>query len=276
MKKTITVLLMATIAMFLTANRAHTYGAGAPSGKTGSPGDQGMSCNTAYCHNGPDATEQTITITSNEVEARVFEITIEVQSQTPFQYQKAGFQACVENQNNMNVGQISTIDNTTTKIVEQHYITHTSTGTAPSDVVGGTHHLWKFLWTAPQSFTGNATVYAASMLTNNDGDSSGDVLVKTSHTIDVGLGQQELEDKLSFTIYPNPASENISFDVSKYIGSNMKLELVDIKGASYTLHNGILNKMTIDYPIPSSLAKGMYVVHLSTPDGQVAQTVHIK
>lgn len=276
MKKTTTVLLLATIAMFLTANRAHTYEAGAPSGKTGSPGDQGMSCNTAYCHNGPDATEQTITISSNEVQDRVFEITIEVQSQTPFQYQKAGFQACVEDQNNMNIGQISTIDNTTTKIVEQHYITHTATGTAPSDVVSGTHHLWKFLWTAPQSFTGNATVYAASMLTNNDGDSSGDVHVQTSHTLDIGLGQQELEAKLSFTIYPNPASDNISFDVSKYIGSNIKLELVDLKGASYKIHEGILNNLAINYQIPSSLSKGMYVVHLSTLEGQMTQTVHLK
>lgn len=275
MKKTITVLAIASLAMLFTANRAHTYGSGAPAGKTGSPGDGGMSCNSAYCHSGPEATDETIVISSYEIGNRLFQITVEAKSSTPFQYQKAGFQACIEDGDGDKIGELATISSTTTKIVEQNYITHKGSGTAPSNEVFGSHHLWSFYWTAPEDFTGEAFVYAASMLTNANGEITGDVHVEGSYTIDVGLGQEELE-ALKMNVYPNPATEYIEIDVSGFVGEALLVELIDMKGSVKTLYDRLLEKDHIKYRIPPSQAEGIYLVNLTSSKANLSKSILLK
>lgn len=275
MKKTITVLAMTIVAMLFTANRAHTYESGAPAGQTGSPGDGGMSCNSAYCHNGPAATDEEVLISSSEVDNREYQIVVEAKSTTSAQYVKAGFQACVEDADGNKIGEIVITNSSTTKIVDQHYITHKTAGTQPSPEVFNSYHLWKFDWIAPAEFTGEATIYAASMLTNNNGDYTGDVHVLGSHTIDVGLGQEEvLEDK--FKVYPNPTSELIHIDLEGYLGEKVSVDLVDIKGSTKKLFEGVVENGVFEYQIPASISEGVYMLCLSSKEDKISTSIVIK
>ena len=53
MKYFATIFTLLVIVFMSTNDSAYTFSTGAPSGKTGSPGDEGISCNSTYCHSGP-------------------------------------------------------------------------------------------------------------------------------------------------------------------------------------------------------------------------------
>ena len=72
MKQLFTIIGISLAVFFSTGKHAHTNTAGAPAGKTGSPGDNNTTCNTAYCHSGPDATDQNLSITMVENSPREY------------------------------------------------------------------------------------------------------------------------------------------------------------------------------------------------------------
>ena len=271
MKQAILFLGILTAVFFTVGNKAHTNQTGAQAGSTGSPGDQGAGC-TGYCHSGPEVTGETLEINVQPNLIQEFTITIESIGSTPGEYTKAGFQACVEDGVGNKLGEVSLIELSATKIVDIDYITHTIYGTAPSDMVFGSHHQWYFNWTPPVGYYGEATVYATSMLTNNNGENNGDVFVSNSHTIMVGVGLEELND-FEFTAFPNPTAEQITLQWKESPGENANIYLSDAKGAISTLIKGDLNQNEYTFSIPSHLAKGIYTLNVASKKGQSSKRI---
>ena len=261
MKQLFTILGIALTAYLDRQKNAHSYQGGAPAGKTGSPGDGGNTCNTSYCHSGPSATDQFITISMQENAPREYTILIEAQSATPFQYTKAGFQACIENGAGVKIGELSTISNTLTKIIFQNYITHKTAGTALNENLVSTHHAWEFNWTASDDFVGEATVYAAVMLTNNNGNNAGDVHIASNYAFNVGVGLDEV-NSFDFSVYPNPVAEQINLVFEATLEESTRISLMDMKGSEIVLFEGFLNQKEYSFVLPSMMAPGVYALRI--------------
>ena len=262
------IILGITTALFLGfGDNAHTSTSGAPAGHSGSLGDQGAGCNTSYCHSGPSAALETLGISVLPNLVSEFAITIETLGTTFGQYSKAGFQACVEDGEGNKIGEVSLIDPTTTKIVGIDYVTQTSAGTAPSEIVFQSHHLWSFNWIPPVGYSGEATVYATSMLTNNNVENNGDVFISNSYPFMVGVGLEELND-FEFSAFPNPTTEQITLQWKESPGEKTNVYLCDVKGAITTLVNGNLNQNEYTFSVPPYLAKGIYTLNVDSKKGQ--------
>ena len=263
MKQVITILGILAAVFLTTGNLAHTNVTGAPAGKTGSPGDAGSSCDNPYCHgygsqNSGEYVEILVTLPLSSTDA--YRVTVVAANSGSFQYEKAGFQACVEDAAGNKIGQIAIVDPTLTQIVEQDYITHTSLGTAPSSQSVNSNHMWEFDWMPPANFDGEeATIYAASMLTNNNGMSSGDVHVTTNYTFNVGFALDEA-DAIGFSVYPNPVEDEIHIFFGEALDENIAIILYDLKGAEVVLFEGKFNQKEYSMMLPSNLAKGIYTL----------------
>jgi hypothetical protein len=204
---------------------------------------------------------------------REYTISIEAKSNTPNQYSKAGFQACVEDASGTKIGALATLSDELTKIIGGgSHITHKSSGTAASPEVSGTHHSWSFNWSAPADFNGEATVYAAAMLTNANGQNNGDTQVTNSYAFNVGLGLETV-NAFDFSVFPNPASAQLNLNLKSIPGENTSISLCDAKGAFTTLISGNLTQKSYAFSLPEYLAKGMYTLTISSPKGQTSKKV---
>ena len=194
-------------------------------------------------------------------------IRVIAKSATPGQYEKVGFQACVEDENGNKIGELSVSNISLTKIVGQDYITHKALGTAPSSEVSGDYHIWDFNWTAPEGFDGEVTVYVASMFTNNNGAYTGDVHVTTNHTFNVSVGIEEL-NSFDFSVYPNPVAEQINMICKKPFGENTRISLIDLKGAEVVLFAGDMHQR--------EYSNGIYTLNIQSKNGRSSQQIVIQ
>lgn len=178
MKNYLFILSGIAIVFFLLTSETE-YGNGSPGGKTGSPGDGGSTC--TECHGGV-ATTQTGWITSN----------IPAEGYTPGQTYvitatgthngvvKFGFEATAENATGVKIGTLAITNTTETKLANgNHSVTHKNGGTTPS----GNTKSWSFNWTAPATGTGTVGFYSAFNAANGNGNTSGDVIYKSSLTV---------------------------------------------------------------------------------------------
>jgi hypothetical protein len=152
-------------------NRAHTSSAGAPAGRTGSPGD-GANC--TGCHAGSPVTQAGL-ITSNipaggYTPGQTYQITGTVTSPGRTKF---GFQISPQSPSGTLLGTLVNATPSLTQIIGNNkYITHTAAGNQGSNG----SHTWTFNWTAPAAGTGNVTFYGAFNATNNNSSSSGDII----------------------------------------------------------------------------------------------------
>ena len=107
MKYLVTIFALLTVVYLNTTDKAHSFSTGAPAAKTGSPGDEGSSCNSSYCHSGPAAgSGENIDISVLEPsDQEPYRISIEVSNTGGMEYEKVGFQACVEDDFGNKIGE---------------------------------------------------------------------------------------------------------------------------------------------------------------------------
>jgi len=272
MKQAILFLGILTAVFFTVGNnKAHTNGSGAPVGNVGS---LASSCG-GYCHGSGSVaiTDQNLTMGVNYFEADgSYSIWIEAQGSEPGQYEKVGFQACIENTQGDIIGDLVVTNSDYTKIVGQDYITHTSAGTAASPFVFGSHQSWGFKWFPPADYQGEAILYVASIFSNNDGTNGGDTYVGANQTFNVGVGLEELND-FEFTAFPNPTTEQITLEWKENPGENANIYLCDAKGAISTLIKGNLNQNEYTFSVPSHLARGIYTLNVSSKKGKSSKRI---
>ena len=280
MKQGLTIFGIAAAVFFTTGNLAHTNVTGAPPGATGSLGD-GSSCNSAYCHgyssqNSGEYVEILVALPLSPTDA--YRVTVTAANTGSFQYEKAGFQACVEDASGNKIGQIAIVDPMLTQFAEgqEEYVTHTELGTAPSSQSVNSSHLWEFDWTPPAGFEGEeVTIYAASMLTNNNNENDGDVHVTDSYTFNVGFALDETQ-AIDFSVYPNPVDDKIHISFGEVPDENIAIILYDLKGAEVVLFEGKFNQKEYSMILPSALANGIYTLSVYSDNTHSSQKIFIQ
>ena len=277
MKYFATIFTLLVIVFMSTKDSAYTYSTGAPAGKTGSPGDEGISCNSTYCHSGPAAgSGENIAISVLQpLDQGLYRISIEVTNTGGMQYEKVGFQACVEDNFGNKIGEISLVDPTRTKFPNGNsdYITHTFTGTAPSDNFS---HLWEFDWTPPTNFEGQAAnVYVASILSNNNNQNNGDVHVTNHHTFNVSVSIEET-GLFDFSVYPNPVKDEIHISFSQNQQEDLVIVLYDFKGSETILFDGKWNQNVESIVLPSHISNGFYTLEVRSIYGRSTEMLAIQ
>lgn len=215
-------------------NNAHTNGSGAPSGRTGSPGD-GATCNTGSCHPSTQPTDQVATITSDVpvggyVPGTTYNITATASKAGVSEF---GFQLSPQNASGTKLGSFVTplpagtqFANPNTGMANK-YLTHTGSGTAGTDT-----KTWTVQWTAPAQGTGTVTFYGAFNFTNSNNNSSGDVIKTTSLDIteNTSIGIDETVVHGGFDVFPNPANDIINVSFYLYEMASVSAEIFDING----------------------------------------------
>jgi hypothetical protein len=277
MKQLATIFTLFAIAFLSTKDNAHTFSTGAPAANTASPGDDGATCNTAYCHSGPAAgSGENIAISVlKPLDQGPYRISIEVSNTGGMQYEKVGFQACVEDNLGAKIGEISLVDPIRTKFPNGNsdYVTHTLAGSAPSD---NFLHFWEFDWTPPVNFEGQAAnVYVASILSNNNNQNNGDVYVANHHTFNVSVSIEE-PGLFDFSVYPNPAKDEIHISFSQKQQEDLVILLYDFKGSETVLFDGKWNQNAESIVLPIHISSGLYTLEVRSIYGRSTEVLAIQ
>jgi len=277
MKHFATIFTLLVIAFLSINDSAYTFSTGAPAGKTGSPGDEGISCNSTYCHSGPAAgSGENIAISVIQPLGQdSYRISIEVSNTGGMQYDKVGFQACVEDNLGAKIGEISLVDPIRTKFPNGNsdYVTHTLAGSAPSD---NFLHFWEFDWTPPVNFEGQAAnVYVASILSNNNNQNNGDVYVANHHTFNVSVSIEE-PGLFDFSVYPNPAKDEIHISFSQKQQEDLVILLYDFKGSETVLFDGKWNQNAESIVLPIHISSGLYTLEVRSIYGRSTEVLAIQ
>ena len=217
------------------ANTASTNSNGAPQAHTGSIGDGQNTCSS--CHNvnvmGFSPTHS-LTINSSidqyYIPGSTFYFTVSAMGAGIDEF---GFQACFENDEGDKVGEIILADPLQTQILSGgDYITHTASGTAGLGV-----KTWDFYWSVPIDLEGNASLFVSALLSNNNGQNTGDKVLYTSETFSqatmgctdsLALNYNSLavsDDASCFYSLTSLSPLSISYDTLTIIGDVFDTEL---------------------------------------------------
>ena len=157
-------------------NQSISNNGGAPAGRTGSPGDGGLTCAISGCHlPGPAPAAMAGWITSNipgtgYVPGSTYTITA---TATRPGHVEFGFEISPQNAIGTLLGTLVVTNTIEMQLVGANkYITHKLAGTSAP---GGTK-TWNFNWIAPAAGTGNVTFYGAFNASNNNNSNTGDTI----------------------------------------------------------------------------------------------------
>lgn len=284
-KFTLSLVFVSTLVIVYDANYnyAHTNGSGAPSGRTGSPGDN-ATCNTGSCHPSTLPTDQVATITSDVpvsgyVPGTTYNITATASKAGVSEF---GFQLSPQNVSGTKLGEFVTPLPAGTKFANPNtglankYVTHTGSGTAGTDT-----KTWTVQWTAPAQGTGTVTFYGAFNFTNSNNNTSGDIIKTTSLDIventSIGIDETAVHDGLD--VFPNPASDIINVSFYLYEMTSVSAEIFDINGrlvkqtTTENLHPG---RHELKFNAHGDMEAGVYFIRLNDGKNVYSKKVVIK
>lgn len=269
-KKTIVSALaiaIGTICISDFTSTAHSNAGGAPSGKTGSPGD-GSNC--TGCHSGTASSGGSITSNvpvTGYVPGTTYTITATI---TATGIGKFGFEVSPQGTTSDQKGTLVVTDAVNTKLLGTtgKYITHKLAGTS-----GTGTKTWTFNWIAPDAGTGNAIMYGAFVAANGNGTNSGDQVFLTSTLIQENLtaGIMDIVNNAdSWNVYPNPSTDKINIESLDANAEMKSLEVYDITGKLIKSINyeTISQCQSIDI---ADLQSGVYVLSIQTDKNRITK-----
>lgn len=215
MKKNYLFLLLPAAGL-LFATPAFNNSSGAPAGRTGSPGDNGVTC-AAGCHTASNPINQTVDIDVSDIPAagyipgQTYDITV-TGNRGSFNGPEIGFSFTAERaSDNTKVGGLMAGTGTQLNGTGQSHITHTSSSIG----ISSNENSWTFQWTAPATGTGDVSFYAVCVFANANNANSGDKVlnvgpITVSEDNTVSLTEETLRPKF----YPQPATDyvRLAFD----------------------------------------------------------------
>ena len=229
---------------------------GRDDGKTGSPGDGGVTC--SQCHSGGDF-GLSPTITTN-IPAAGYEVnTAYTITVTGAASAAGGFQLTAEKlSDNSKVGTFTA--GTGSRVTGQR-ITHSNLSNSS----------WTFTWTSPGTAQSNIKFYAAVNAANGDGGTGGDEIATTStgslHALEITADKQ-----LDFEMYPNPSSDFIKIQLPSGI-LNGTVKIMDIRGR--VLQTTRISSISFNEIDVRNLSKGMYLLKIES-DSKIGLQQFIK
>lgn len=209
-----------------------------PNGKAGvSGGLNEETCAASGCHDSYSLNSGTgsITISSPNmtnwtyVPGTTYTISVTV-AQTNINLFGLCFEALKSNGDNagtLHAGTGTQIKNKTVGAFQRHSITHnTNTGASANT------HTFTFTWDAPTTDVGNVTFSVAGLAANGNGNESGDRVYSTTQVVtsaSVGL-DEIMRDRESLSVFPNPASSKIQFNLTAVSSLVDEAIIMDLKG----------------------------------------------
>ncbi|HKP35791.1 MAG TPA: choice-of-anchor V domain-containing protein, partial [Pyrinomonadaceae bacterium] len=185
----IVIVLLAGLAVLLVTNSvlhpvARAYSAGPPPGYTRAPGEEPEAC--AECHvpdSGAGSGQISINVPATYIPGQTYLLAVTHTNSDPSR-RRWGFQLTALDTSDEKAGNLQSI-NALTQVLNnagpgnsRQYIEHTSAGTFIGQQFNA---VWTFNWTAPATYVGPVTFYAAGNQANNDGNTSGDFIYFTSN-----------------------------------------------------------------------------------------------
>ena len=249
---------------YLEKNGHNINAAGAPTGKTGAPGES--SC--AECHIGTTqdgtATNTLLlldggTPVSNYVPGTTYNATLTLNSSDV----KEGFSATVlDISTNSMAGSFTGVNGFGTAVSSasgRDYVTHTATSNTSANF------LWTWEWAAPATDVGPVKFYVATNIANGNNNITGDVIYLSEHIYGstTGLNDQTMDFsdfKAGFA-----ANENkVILNFNAVTVDNIFFNLVDMSGKSVftsRLGNSQIGKNSTSVSLPVDLKSGIYMVN---------------
>lgn len=258
------------------SQQATTNSSGAPTnnvagnGYAGAPAENGRTCATSGCHNGP-ATAKAGMITVQGLQGGAYipgeTYIIEVGTSEPSQ--RWGFQAAVQTPTGDAAGTLATRDNETRLPQVAGYITHTTAGNA-----GNNTKSWSFDWTAPAAGTGDVGVYVAINASNANGTTSGDNILFDELIMQEGQPTGIEEAPATWQIAAiQILGQQLQVTVQGHTSSPIQVEVFTINGQQVAAQEmGAWHGQTT-FSVPLTVASGLYLVRLRSEQTQWVQKV---
>ena len=174
--------------------------------------------------------------------------------------QKYGFELSALNSSNAQAGTftITNVNGTQKNTLSNiEYVSHKNANATKS---------WLVKWTSPASISGPITFYAATNLADGNGNSTGDNIYKRAVSINgTPSAINDLKELSSITVYPNPASENITLSYNLLSNQYVTAQIMNSEGkivrtlVSENQNTGVIENT---YNI-ADLAAGKYYVHIN-------------
>jgi hypothetical protein len=254
-------------------NTAHTNNGGAPAGFTGSPSD-GASC--THCHGG-SAAFQAGWITSDipstgYIPGTTYTITATVTSASRSRF---GFQISPQRTGGALAGTMTLTNPAQTQLLGGgKYITHTASGTS-----GSGSKSWTFNWTAPAAGTGSVTFYGAFNGANNNGNSLGDIIYRSTMGAqeDTGVGITENREGDSPVYSMNYQDGRVSVRFNLKSPLRVSLSIYDIQGRRLKeAFNEMKEAGRHEYELDlHDLSPGLYIVNTEAEGRSFARKITV-
>ena len=264
-KKTITAAAIISVALIAVSD--HTSNAkgnvaGAPVGKTGSPGD---ASNCTACHAGTAVAGGSIASdvpVTGYIPGTTYSITATITSSGISRF---GFEVSPQNSTGVQKGILIVTNATETKLVgtTAKYITHKSAGTS-----GVGSKTWTFNWTAPVAGSGDVTMYGAFIAANSNNANTGDQVFLSNLLIQESLssGIEGLDDLSAIVLYPNPATSRLFIKTLTSSENIQQIWITDITGK--LIKNIKYENFSEDAGIDiAGLPGGLYVLNIVSKNG---------
>ncbi len=266
------------IAALFVAAPAFTNSSAGPSGRTGSPGDNNVTC-AAGCHTGSMPTDQSTTIDASSIPASgyvpgaSYDILVTADRGT-FNGNKVGFSLTAENTaTNAKIGGFMANTEVQVNGTASSHATHRSS----SNTGTGTTKTWTVQWTAPAAGTGDVSFYAIAVLANGNGANSGDKVaqatpVTISEDVTIGLADNELKVKF----YPQPARDYVRLAFEQNT-EWLQVRMLNSAGqfVQQLWYSSTQGEQDIRIEL-SDVAKGTYWVEFATEKGQIVKPLLVQ
>ncbi len=257
-------------------NNAHTDPTGAPSARTGSPGDGGNTCAISGCH-----TSFAVTTKSNIISSDIpvdgytpgVKYTITAKSTSTPDRNTFGLQISPQSTTGIKRGTMSLINAIQTQMTGgSKWFTHTQLGITGT----GGQKTWSFFWTAPAAGTGEVTFYGCFNNANGDGSANGDSIIKTTYTVQekiaIGINKDELAS-IGISIFPNPVYNQLHIKNENNLKFS-RVEILDLSGKIIYTSEGIDGReLELE---KAGVAAGVYFIKLYNENVLLGATKFIK
>ena len=245
--------------------------------RSGSPWD-GSTCSA--CHSG-GATTPILSITASPAfgigNTYTANATYTITATVAGSYMAYGFNLEIINTNATagakDAGTFGAILSPNTKIY-----THTSNPSTLSHSANS-NGIYSFVWTAPDS--GKAYIYFAGLGVNGDGSDRGDKVSTTSMTLtpvsSAGIAIYHNND-INLTVFPNPALDMIHITYTLKEAGTVSIKLYNLNGdfvADLLNEKQSIGLQNAKAPLPTELAKGLYLVRFTINGKQTTQKLMI-
>ncbi len=204
-------------------------------GATGSPGEQ--TCSQTGCHTGSTNNSMggSVTLTSSDLvnweytpgQTYTLTATVTQQGRSLFGIGLEALLPSGANAGTLTPGTGTTAKNATISGNSRKNIVHNLNAGATANA-----HSFTFTWTAPATDVGPITMYFAGNAANNNAAKTGDYIYNASQVVTpAGVGvSEQVSPTFTFSLYPNPATENITMNYSLEESAKVQYVIYDLTG----------------------------------------------